>query len=72
MTHDRTAPGAAEAADTDARRPPGGCRWCGLLPRGHFQRHAEPVGWHGWTQPTAAQTKARMLARRRARELGQG
>ncbi|TDB86286.1 hypothetical protein E1264_18510 [Actinomadura sp. KC216] len=45
-------------------RPPSGCRHCGLPERGHGQRWTEDAGWHTWTQPTDAQTKQRMLARR--------
>lgn len=47
-----------------APHPPSGCRWCGVDLRAHFQRWTDAVGWHGWTPPTDAQTKARMLARR--------
>lgn len=48
--------------------PVDGCRHCGnpLHPM-HAQRWTEAVGWHGWTQPTQEQIKARMIARRAAR-----
>jgi hypothetical protein len=51
--------------------PVNGCRHCGVPerstpdnPRYHAQQWTEGVGWHGWTQPTQDQIKARMLARR--------
>jgi hypothetical protein len=43
---------------------PYGCRWCGIPQREHAQRWKPPAGWHTWEQPTNAQIKARMLARR--------
>ena len=46
---------------------PGGCRWCGLEQYGHMQWWLPGRGFHRWTQPTQAQIKARMLARRQAR-----
>jgi len=47
---------------------PGGCRWCGAAPSQHYgQTWAASAGWHTWEQPTAAQTLARMRARRAAR-----
>ncbi|WP_158079332.1 hypothetical protein [Actinomadura sp. CNU-125] len=37
----------------------------------HFQRwDEESAGWHGWTQPTQEQIKARMLARRNHKQEG--
>lgn len=51
-------------------RPPTpfGCRWCGTE-RGHHGRSWMPGhGVHAWVQPTQAQIKARMLARRNARK----
>jgi hypothetical protein len=47
--------------------PPGGCRWCGIEQYGHTQRWRPSVGWHTWAEPTDAQRKARMKARRRER-----
>lgn len=47
---------------------PFGCRWCGTE-RGHHGRSWIPGrGIHVWEQPTQAQIKARMLARRNARK----
>ncbi|MFJ9420776.1 hypothetical protein [Streptomyces sp. NPDC101249] len=46
---------------------PGGCRWCGRAEYGHMQSWLPGRGFHRWTQPTQAQIKARMLARRTAR-----
>lgn len=46
---------------------PNGCGHCGIPERAHYQRWKPPVGWHTWAQPTAAQTLARMIARRTAR-----
>lgn len=46
---------------------PSSCRWCGVEERYHGQRWKPSQGWHRWTQPTTAQIKARMLARRAAR-----
>lgn len=46
---------------------PSGCQHCGLPKLQHYQQYKPPVGWHQWTQPTTAQIKARMLARRAAR-----
>lgn len=45
---------------------PNGCRWCGIEKRGHG-RQATTGGSHTWEQPTQAQIKERMLARRSAR-----
>lgn len=45
---------------------PNGCRWCGHPDRGHANRWAPSVGPHQWVEPTPAQRKARMLARRAA------
>jgi hypothetical protein len=47
---------------------PSGCRWCGSEKRSHFQRFLPRRGFHAWVQPTQAQIKARMLARRNARK----
>lgn len=44
---------------------PGGCRWCGVLPREHITRWADAVGYHKWTVPTSDQIRERMFARRR-------
>jgi hypothetical protein len=44
---------------------PSGCRWCGHNEREHAQRWTPVVKWHRWVEPTPAQRKARMLARRR-------
>jgi hypothetical protein len=54
----------------DGRPPtPFGCRWCGIA-RGwdHCQLWIPGRGFHVWQQPTQAQIKARMLARRNARK----
>lgn len=54
----------------DGRPPtPFGCRWCGIA-RGwdHCQLWIPGRGFHVWQQPTQAQVKARMLARRNARK----
>lgn len=49
----------------DREIPVDGCRHCGVPAHSlHVQRWTEAVGWHGWTQPTQEQIKARMLARR--------
>jgi hypothetical protein len=49
---------------------PNGCRWCGIGERTHpFGPTWLPGrGFHGWEQPTQAQIKARMVARRIARK----
>ncbi|MFB8772154.1 hypothetical protein [Streptomyces broussonetiae] len=49
-------------------RPPTpfGCRWCGAEQRGHGRRSLRGQSPHTWEQPTQAQIKARMLARRAA------
>lgn len=44
--------------------PPFGCRWCGTEHSGHGLRWMPGKGIHRWEQPTEAQIKARMLARR--------
>lgn len=49
---------------------PFGCRWCGTDRAGHGRRWMAGHGLHGWQQPTQAQMKARMLARRAARAGG--
>jgi hypothetical protein len=46
---------------------PNGCRWCGIEKPNHVQRHAQFVGFHGWTEPTNKQRLNRMKARRAAR-----
>jgi hypothetical protein len=53
---------------------PDGCRLCGLPQRartpnesGHGRRWIEGAGYHLWIQPTDAQRKARMAARRALR-----
>jgi hypothetical protein len=52
------------------REIPSGCRWCGKSKRAHGWSEWTPVvdGYHQWTEPTQGQVKARMLARRAARE----
>jgi hypothetical protein len=45
---------------------PFGCRWCGRERRSHGQLFLPRRGFHKWEQPTQAQIKARMLARRAA------
>lgn len=47
---------------------PFGCRWCGTEQGGHGRRWMPGKGIHAWEQPTEAQIKARMLARRNARK----
>ena len=49
---------------------PNGCRWCGIGERTHpFGPTWLPGrGFHLWEQPTQAQIKARMVARRNARK----
>ena len=47
---------------------PYGCRWCGAGRRSHGQLFLPRRGFHRWEQPTQAQIKARMLARRDARK----
>lgn len=47
---------------------PFGCRWCGREQYGHMQLFLPRRGFHTWVQPTQAQIKARMLARRNARK----
>ena len=47
---------------------PFGCRWCGTLRSHHGRSYMRGRGMHGWEQPTQAQIKARMLARRAARK----
>lgn len=51
---------------------PSGCRWCGREQYNHGCWYVPRRGFHGWVQPTQAQIKARMLARRNARKGGQG
>lgn len=46
---------------------PFGCRWCGTEQGGHGHRWMPGKGMHVWVQPTQAQIKARMVARRNAR-----
>lgn len=47
---------------------PSACAWCGIRQQDHFRRWHAEAGWHGWTPPTQDQIKARMLARREARD----
>lgn len=47
---------------------PYGCRWCGTEQRHHGLWFMPRRGLHRWEQPTQAQIKARMLARRAARK----
>lgn len=49
---------------------PFGCRWCGTEQGGHGRWWMPGKGLHRWEQPTEAQIKARMLARRAARKGG--
>ncbi|MET1075093.1 MAG: hypothetical protein ABWY11_20770 [Umezawaea sp.] len=55
-----------ENADEQAPNP-NGCRWCGADREEHLQRWAPTVKWHAWVEPTAAQRKERLLARRARR-----
>ncbi|TFB83596.1 hypothetical protein E3O44_17115 [Cryobacterium algoricola] len=43
---------------------PNACRWCGRDDRRHSIEWAKSVGYHSWAEPTLAQRRARMLARR--------
>jgi hypothetical protein len=43
---------------------PNSCRWCGIGQRDHARRWSRAVGWHEWVEPTPAQRRARMSARR--------
>lgn len=54
----------------DGKRTPTpfGCRWCGYERRSHGQLFLPRRGFHAWVQPTQAQIKARMLARRNVRK----
>jgi hypothetical protein len=45
---------------------PNGCRWCGIDHQRDGQLWIPGRGFHQWEPPTDAQTKARMIARRRA------
>lgn len=49
---------------------PSGCRWCGCPEHTHMQRWLPGRGFHAWEQPTRAQVKARMIARRSSRNGG--
>ena len=51
---------------------PFGCRWCDVEASGHARRWQPIVGMHSWQQPTEAQIKARMIARRNARTKTSG
>lgn len=46
---------------------PYGCRWCGEARRSHGMCWVRSRRMHTWEQPTNAQIKARMHARRAAR-----
>lgn len=45
------------------RAEPGGCHWCGVMPRKHCNRWNDEIGYHQWTVPTTAQIRERMFAR---------
>jgi hypothetical protein len=45
---------------------PYGCTWCGAGKHEHSILWHRAVGFHGWTAPTDAQVKQRMLANREA------
>lgn len=47
---------------------PFSCRWCGREERSHGRLFLPRRGFHTWEQPTQAQIKARMAARRNARK----
>ncbi|MER6534377.1 hypothetical protein ABT215_11300 [Streptomyces sp900105755] len=47
---------------------PFGCRWCGTERGHHGRQYLRGRDVHTWEQPTQAQIKARMLARRAARK----
>lgn len=55
MTHNK---------DDEAIPNPNGCRWCGVDRDEHLQRWDPTAEWHTWVEPTSAQRKKRMLARR--------
>lgn len=62
------APSRPPQDDSAPREPVDACRHCPIPERSHAQRWTAAVGWHGWTQPTQEQTKARMIARRITKE----
>lgn len=43
---------------------PSGCQRCGIPEREHGRQYLDGVGTHSWQQPTMAQIKLRMRARR--------
>ncbi|WP_179894211.1 hypothetical protein [Streptomyces sp. or20] len=43
---------------------PNACQHCGIDPRTHARQWTPDAGWHTWEQPTQAQIKTRMRARR--------
>lgn len=45
-------------------RPAYGCRWCGFDVIDHGWKWKPSIGFHQWVEPTTAQIKARMRARR--------
>lgn len=47
---------------------PYGCQHCGDAKRHHGRQYLSGVGLHSWERPTDEQVKARMLARRAARQ----
>ncbi|WP_181871270.1 hypothetical protein [Sphaerisporangium album] len=49
----------------DAPPLPLGCRWCGHAPYAHDSASLPHRRHHEWEQPTAAQMRARLSARRR-------
>ena len=49
---------------------PFACRWCGEEQSHHGRSYIPSKGIHAWEQPTPAQIKARMKARRTARKQG--
>jgi|SRR5881397_1938487 len=67
---DSTGVGYGNVRWSVGRTPPFGCRWCGVDQRSHpfGPTWIRGRGMHVWEQPTQAQIKARMLARRNARK----
>lgn len=47
---------------------PNACAHCGIDRDEHMRPIADALGWHGWTEPTDEQRKARLLARHNSQE----
>lgn len=52
------------ARERDPLPNPNGCMWCGTDPQTHLMRWVPDVKWHLWVEPTDAQRKERIQARR--------